>query len=62
MKELKKCWCYGLSNNNGDVLLVCLGGHLQVGVDLSDVGYRGLLGRGRIQNIRAARKRARVTI
>ena len=61
VQQLKKCWCYRLSNNDGKVLLVGLSTDLEIGVDLGYVGHCCLLRCLRIQHVRCAREGTRVT-
>jgi len=60
VQQLKKCWCYRLSNNDGKVLLVGLSTDLEIGVDLGYVGHRCLLCCGGIKNIWCPRYGTRV--
>ena len=61
VQQLKKCWCYRLSNNDGKVLLIGLSADLEIRVDLGYVGHCCLLGCSRIQHVRCARDGTRVT-
>jgi hypothetical protein len=61
VQQLKKCWCYRLSNNDGKVVLVGLSTDLEIGVDLGYVGHCCLPRCLRIQHVRCAREGTRVT-
>jgi hypothetical protein len=60
VQQLKKCWCYKLSNNDGDVLFVGLNTDLEIRVSRGDVVHCCLLRCPRIQHVRCAWEGTRV--